>query len=150
MKDDLTFENTIQCEIERFKKESKKHKRQYKIGKLLAILAVTLIPVITILNSTVSFPYSTQLFTVLNAILSATSITMTWLLDVNKSFELWKTETAVYHTLADIKRNIDFAKAIGTWDRKKQLDAINKIDIAIKASGKSWEKMLKASESKEG
>lgn len=137
--DNLNFDQILSFELDRFKKEAKKHKKQYRVGQTLIICLMTASSCVAAISTAQSeyIPF----LSVLNVFLSSSAIAVNTWLKMQKSHDLWKTETMIYHALADIKREIDFECTTGLWTPEKQMEAFKRMNNAIRIGNLDWKKI---------
>lgn len=137
--ENLNFDQILSHELTRFKKEANKHKKQYRIGQTVII---TLMTASSCLAAVASLQTElSSIISIINVFISSSAVGVNTWLKMQRCFDLWKTETIIYHTLADIKREVDFECTSGTWTPEKQVDAFKRMNNAIKMSNIDWKKM---------
>lgn len=137
----MSIEKILKLEINKFKKEATKHKKQYRIVQTTVIVLL----VISALASAISASHNKFSFVIslLNVFISSLIVAINSWIEMRKSFELWKTETSIYHELVDIEREIKFHKNNKTWSQQKELNAFHQINSTIKKGSSDWNNIQK-------
>jgi uncharacterized protein DUF4231 len=133
----------VQKESARFDKESTKHKKLYR---WLRILALSLTAVATILGSaTLVAPAADKAIGFAIVIVTAVAGVIGSIEGLRKPSELWMIERNIFHTLNDLRREIEYFGAEGVNDER--LDRyFTRLQDILYSSSQKWSRNIKEQE----
>jgi hypothetical protein len=134
----------VAAEIARFDKESSTHKRLFRI---LRYAALFLTGVAAILGSvTLMLPKSDKWPGFLIVVVTVAAGAVTAIEGIRKPSELWLIERNIFHTLNDLRREIEYYGAEDSDDER--LDAyFGRLQDILYSSSQKWSKNIKQAQS---
>lgn len=136
--------NEVRAEIERFDKESSQHK---KLFRRLRYSALGLTGIATILGSiTLVIPKVGGLAGFLTVVVTVAAGALAAVEGIRKPSELWMIERNIFHTLNDLRREIEYHESEASDD--KRLDAyFTRLQDILYSSSQKWSKNIKEPQS---
>ena len=137
----------IKEQIERFDKESTRHKNMYRTFRYTIFLLSGTATVLA--GVSLAHPQMQHLYGVLIVITTALAAFVTSVDGVRKPNELWIHERTTLYQLKDLKRELEFRSVIDK-DGVQVADFFQRLQDILGASGKKWSGQIVSTASKTG
>lgn len=131
----------LQTEIDALNEESTKHKRQFRLCQTLVISLSALSSIVSAWALTQPAPpkFANLAIVVITALATAISA---WI-EMKRSRDLWQHERPLYHSLKDLKRELEFCESIGELTAEKKREIFQRMSQILSQSGTRWVKLTK-------
>jgi hypothetical protein len=131
-----------------FEKNSNEHKKLYRRFRYIAFIITGLLSILS--GLALHFPYQSQQINMVMLVLSATAGIFTSFEGLRKADDLWIHERTTYYSLADLKRELEFAMQGENFNESTADKFFTEFQKILAQSGDTWrQKVLKNNTKKE-
>lgn len=131
----------LDVEIATLNEASTKHKRQFRTCQTLVISLSALSSIVSAWALTQSPPPKSANLAIVIITAAATGISA-WI-EMKRSRDLWQHERPLYHSLRDLKRELEFSEDNGDLTPQKKREIFQRMSQILSQSGTRWVKLTK-------